>query len=178
MHPHQIMYDTAAYTALLYITSLHHIAMQYTTLHHAPLHRHTRLCHATRPDPKQHCATPRHMPHATQHYPTRLYHIVPQNSTLHHCTATRGHIALRCKYHTHRMITWRAVDWAKQYGCGENDVVDLNVSDAYWSLYYVTLDRMRAGARLTFLYCLLASVTSSHLAFNLVAYSSLFIAVV
>ena len=47
----------------------------------------------------------------------------------------RCHIALCYTYPTHRMITWRAADWATQYGCGENNVVDLNVSDAYWPLY-------------------------------------------
>ena len=68
------------------------------------------------------------------------------------------------------MITCGAADWAKQYGCGENDVVDLNVSDAYWSLYYMTSGRMAAGARLIRMYCLLASVTHSPLALDLVAY--------
>ena len=170
MHPHQMIDDTA---------TIHHIAMQYTTLHCT-----VTLDYATPPDQIPDNTTPRHIPHATCDC-TLPYAIVPHCATrrhaaptLHHCTATRCHIALRYTYPTHRTITWCAADWAKQYGCGENDVVDLNVSDAYWSLYYVTLDRMRAGARLTFLYCLLACVTSSHLTFDLVAYSSLFIAVV
>ena len=68
------------------------------------------------------------------------------------------------------MFTCCAVDWATQFGCGENDVVDLNVSDAYWSMYYVTVGRMTAGARLILLYCLLASITRSPLALDLVAY--------
>ena len=118
------------------------------------------------------------VPRAALHHAT-LYHIAPQNDMLHHAPlhyyAARCH-TLRCTYPTHR-ITWCAVDWATQFGCGENDVVDLNVSDAYWSLYYVTVDRMIAGARLTFMYCLHASVTLSHLAFDLVACLSLFIAV-
>jgi hypothetical protein len=158
--------------------------MQYTTLHHATprcttLHCTVTLDYATPHQTRSHTTLRHTTPHATCHTTLLyaiLYQIAPQNGTLHHCYAARCHITPRYTYPTHR-IMWCAADWAKQYGCGENDVVDLNVSDAYWSLYYVTVDRMTAGARLPFMYCLLASVTLSHLAFGLVAYSSLFIAV-
>jgi hypothetical protein len=38
-------------------------------------------------------------------------------------------------------------DWATQYLCGQQDVLEQNFTDAYWSLYYVMGGRVEAGTR-------------------------------
>jgi hypothetical protein len=38
-----------------------------------------------------------------------------------------------------------ASDWARQYVCGQQDVLSSNVTDAYWSQYYITRGRLNAG---------------------------------
>ena len=36
-----------------------------------------------------------------------------------------------------------AAQYAAQYNCGVNDVVDLNRTDMYWAMYFVTVPRQR-----------------------------------
>ena len=38
---------------------------------------------------------------------------------------------------------------ANNYGCGQNDAISLNSTDAYWSLYYITTARQNAGTLFT-----------------------------
>jgi len=42
-----------------------------------------------------------------------------------------------------------ASDWAFQYGCGQEDVLNYNTSDAYWGTYYITQARLDAGTLFT-----------------------------